>query len=277
MQREKAPSKYPLRIVRIVLKTVLFILLFILLVFILLLTPPAQRFLTVKVQHYLENKLHTKISIGRISFGLSGKIGLQDVYIEDKTNDTLLAGGAIRGHLNFIRLFSNEVLLKDLEFQNITAKIKRTLPDTVFNFQFIVNAFMTEQTKTPDTAKSPPMKLSINDVVLENVNVRYTDVVAGSEMFAHIGEFTATIDTLDPYTQHYVIPSFILRNSAASIKQVKPLVEPKPLEEHIKEAVKPAPFNISLRSVELSKVNLDYGNDVSAFLYECQYRRIENR
>jgi len=265
MQREKAPSKYPLRIVRIVLKTVLFILLFILLVFILLLTPPAQRFLTVKVQHYLENKLHTKISIGRISFGLSGKIGLQDVYIEDKTNDTLLAGGAIRGHLNFIRLFSNEVLLKDLEFQNITAKIKRTLPDTVFNFQFIVNAFMTEQTKTPDTAKSPPMKLSINDVVLENVNVRYTDVVAGSEMFAHIGEFTATIDTLDPYTQHYVIPSFILRNSAASIKQVKPLVEPKPLEEHIKKAVKPAPFNISLRSVELSKVNLDYGNDVSAF------------
>jgi hypothetical protein len=248
-----------------VLKTVLFILLFVLLVFILLLTPPAQRVLTAKVQHYLENKLHTKVLIGRISFGLSGKVGLENVYIEDKTKDTLLSGESIKGRLNFIRLFSNEVLLKNLEFRNITAKIKRVLPDTVFNFQFIVNAFASEKTKKPDTAQSPPMKLSINDVDLENVNVIYTDAIAGSDMFAHIGEFTAGIDTFDLYTQHFVIPSFILRNSSAGMKQIKPLVEPKPLEEHIAEAVKPSPVNLKFGSIELVKVNIDYGNDVSAF------------
>src|SRR5262249_43035289 len=161
----------------------------------------AQKFLTVKVQHYLENKLHTKVLIGRISFGLSGKVGLNNVYIEDQTKDTLVSGGSIRGHLNFLRLLSNEVRVKDLEFQNITAKIKRVLPNTVFNFQFIVNAFVSEQTKKPDTAKTPPIKLSINDVALENVNITYTDVISGSDMFAHIGNFTATIDTLDPYAQ----------------------------------------------------------------------------
>ena len=265
MQRERARSKYPQRIVRIVLKTVLFILLFVLLVFILLLTPPVQRVLTSKVQHYLENKLHTKVLIGRISFGLSGKVGLQNVYIEDKTKDTLLSGGSIKGHLNFMRLFSNEVLIKDLEFQNITAKIKRVLPDTVYNFQFIVNAFTSEKAKKPDTAQSPPMKLSVNDIDLENVNIRYTDVIAGSDMVAHIGEFTASIDTLDPYTQHFVIPSFILRNSSARMKQIKPLVEPKPLEEHIAEAVTPSPVNLKFGTIDLSKVAIEYGNDVSAF------------
>ncbi|HEV8285949.1 MAG TPA: translocation/assembly module TamB domain-containing protein [Chitinophagaceae bacterium] len=265
MQKEKIASKYPVRVARIVLKIVLFILVFVLLVFILLLTPPVQKFLTAKVQHYLENKLHTKVLIGRISLDLSGKLSLEDVYIEDKAKDTLLAGGSIKGHLNFVRLFSNEVWIKDLELNNITTKIKRVLPDTVFNFQFIVDAFASEKTKSPDTAQSPPMKLAINDVTLENVNIVYTDVISGSDMFAHIGNFTASIDTLDPYTQHFVIPSFILRNSSARIKQIKPLVEPKPLSEHIAQAVTPSPIQLRLESIDLSKINIDYGNDVSAF------------
>lgn len=264
MQKEIKRRKTSVKVARIVLRTVLFILLFVFFIFILLLTPPVQKFLTVKVQHYLENKLHTKVLIGRISFGLSGKVGLKNVYIEDKTKDTLVSGGSIRGHLNFLRLLSNEVLVKDLEFQNITAKIKRVLPDTVFNFQFIVNAFTSEQTKKPDTAKTPPMKLSINDVALENVNITYKDVISGSDLFAHIGNFTATIDTLDPYTQHFTIPSFILRNSSVRIKQVKPLVEPKPLEQHIEQATQPSPMHLSLGAIDFSKIRFDYANDVSA-------------
>src|SRR5438046_8409772 len=161
MQKPKTVSNYPRKIIRIVLKTIAFLLLFVLLIFILLLTRPVQRFLTVKVQHYLENKLHTKVLIRRISFGLSGKVGLENVYIEDKTKDTLLAGETIRGHLNFFKLFGNEVRVKDLEFQNITAKIKRILPDTIYNFQFIIDAFTSEQTKKHDTAKTAPMKLAI--------------------------------------------------------------------------------------------------------------------
>src|SRR6266508_5699912 len=128
MQKGKAVSKYPEKIVRIVLKTIAFILLFVLFIFILLLTPPVQRFLTARVQHYLEKKLQTRVQIGRISFGLSGKIGLNNIYIEDKTRDTLIYGRSIKAHLSFIKLISNEVQIKDLELADITAKIKRVLP-----------------------------------------------------------------------------------------------------------------------------------------------------
>src|ERR1043166_10331921 len=119
MQKKGIASKrYGARVARVVLKTILFLLLFVVLIFILLLTPPVQRFATARVQHYLENKLHTKVLIGRISFGLSGKVGLNNVFIGDKTNDTLVSGGAIRAHLNFLKLFSNEVRIKDLELDN---------------------------------------------------------------------------------------------------------------------------------------------------------------
>lgn len=265
MQKEKAVSKRPGKIVRIVLKTILFIILFVLLIFILLFTPPVQRFLTSKVQHYLENKLHTKVVIGRISFRLSGKLGLDNVFIADKTSDTLVSGGSIRARLNYLKLFSNEVRVKDLELENITAKIKRVLPDTVYNFQFIIDAFTSESTKAPDTSSSAPMKLDIDVVTLKNINLTYTDAVSGSDMFAHVGEFEAHIDTLDPSTQHYVVPTFVLKNSVARVKQVKPLVEPKPLEQHINEAAAPSTMNVQLGAVDLEKVKIDYGNDVSAF------------
>jgi len=209
MEKEQKRINYPRKIARIILKTVLFIFLFVVFVFLLILTPPVQRFLTSKVESYLQNKLKTKVEIGSISFGLSGKVGLENVYIEDRTKDTLVSGGTIKAHLNFLKLFSNEVEVKDLELQNITAKVKRVLPDTAFNFQFIMDAFMTEKSKAPDTAQSAPMKLDISDIALDNINLRYLDDVTGNDMFAHIGTLSATIDTLDPYTQHFDIPTVI--------------------------------------------------------------------
>ncbi len=264
MQKERTGRRLSAKVFRIVLKTIAFLLLFVILVFVLLLTPPVQRFLTARVQHYLENKLHTRVLIGRISFGLSGKIGLNDIFIADKTSDTLVSGGSIRAHLNYLKLFSNEVRVKDLELANVTAKIKRILPDTIYNFQFIVDAFTSESTKSPDTSSSAPMKLDIDVVSLKNINLTFTDAVTGSDMFAHIGEFAARIDTLDPYTQHFVVSSLVLRNSMARMKQVKPLLEPKPLEQHISEATAPSTMNVQLGTVDLEKVNIDYGNDVSA-------------
>ena len=138
------------------------------------------------------------------------------------------------------------------------------MPDTLYNFQFIIDAFTSESTKSPDTASSPPMKLDIAKVSLKNINLTYTDAVSGSDMFAHVGEFAARIDTLDPYTQHFVIPSFVLRNSLARIRQTKPLLEPKPLEQRINEATTPPSMNLQLGSIVLEKIKIDYGNDVSA-------------
>src|SRR6188472_77436 len=98
MENEKNRTSYPRKIARILLKSILFLFLFVLFVFLLILTPPAQRFLTSKVQGYLQNKLKTRVEIGSISFGLSGNINLQNVYIEDKTKDTLVSGGTIKAH-----------------------------------------------------------------------------------------------------------------------------------------------------------------------------------
>ena len=241
------------------------------------LTPPVQHCITGKVQSYLQKKLRTRVEVGSISFGLSGNINLQNVYIEDKAKDTLISGGTIKAHLNYFRLFSNEVQVKDLELQNITAKVKRVLPDTVYNFQFIVDAFTTEQTKKPDTAQTAPLKLNISDIAFDNINLKYTDVVTGNDMFAHIGNLSATIDTLDPYAQHFDIPTIIARNVTVRIKQIKPLTEAEPLSKDIADAVKPSPVKLDLGTIDLSRINIDYGNDVSAFYTTFNFGQVKGK
>jgi uncharacterized protein involved in outer membrane biogenesis len=255
-------TNWPRRVARIILKSLLFLVLFVILIFLLILTPPVQRFLTGKVENFLEKKLVTRVDIGRIAFGLSGNISLQNVYIEDKTKDTLVYGGAIKANVNFIKLLSNEVEVKDIEFQNITAKIKRVLPDTTFNFQFIADAFASD--KAPDTTTTTPMKLSISDLTLDNVTLRFTDAITGVDMFGRIGYATTTIDTFDPYTQTFDFPSLILRNSTVRMKQVKPLLEPKPLAVDVAEAKAPAPMNLNFGKIDVNKISVQYDNDVSA-------------
>ncbi|HYK56096.1 MAG TPA: AsmA family protein, partial [Flavisolibacter sp.] len=275
MEEEKKKLSYPRKLARILLKVVLFLFLFIVLVFILVLTPPVQRFLTGKVQNYLQHKLNTRVEIGSISFGLSGKVGLQDIYIEDQTKDTLVAGGTIKTHLSFLKLFSNEVQIKDIELQNITAKIKRAFPDTVFNYQFIVDAFISEHKKSADTAQTAPMKLNVSDVALDNVRITFTDTITGNNVFARIGNLTATIDTLDPYQMHFDIPSVIARNVTASVRQSKPLVKPGPLSQDLAEAAMPVAMKLSLETIDLSKFNVELDNDVSAFYTTLNLGRLK--
>jgi len=263
MEKEIKTRSVPAKVGRIVVRTVLYLLLFVLLLFVLVLTPPVQRFLTGKVENFLENKLKTRVEIGSISFGLSGNVQLKDVYFEDRAKDTLLSGGLIKANINLARLFSNEYEIQDIELQNITARIKRTLPDTVFNFQYIVDAF-SSPSNTSDTA-SAPLKLSISNATLDNVNLLYNDVVTGSDMRARIGNLSVTIDTLDLENQHYDIPTVIARNVSATIKQVKPLVKPEPMAKDLAEAKTPFSMKLSVGSVDLSKINFKYENDVSAF------------
>lgn len=264
MQEQSTQPTIPARIARILLKTILFLLLFIVLVFLLVLTPPVQRFLTGKAENFLEKKLGTRVEIGSISFGLSGNVSLENIYIEDKTKDTLISGGTIKSHINLMKLFSNEIQIKDIELQNVTAKIKRVLPDTVFNFQFVVDAFMKDRAKDPDTATTAPMKFNISDASLENVRLHFIDAVTGNDIWARIGNLSTTIDSIDINVPYVDIGSIIVRNTDIKARQTKPLLTPEPLSKDMAEARQPTTMRIAFGTIDFNKVNLDYSNDVSA-------------
>jgi translocation and assembly module TamB len=266
-EKKLSPKRKTLagKVIRIVFKTFLIILLVIASVALLILTPPVQDFARKKATAWLSNKLKTKVEIGKIYIGFPKKVILENVYIEDRQKDTLLSGGALKVDISMMKLLKSQVEINQVQLSDITAKVSRVLPDTVYNFQFVIDAFApadTVQTKSTDTSA---INVSVKDVEFDNIRVVYDDVVTGSDMTLWLGHFDTEMDEFDLNKMRFSVPSTNIKGIRANIYQKKPLVEPAEVIEDTATAAAPPAFDIDFGEFNLSDIKVDYGNDVSAF------------
>jgi uncharacterized protein involved in outer membrane biogenesis len=194
------------RIGRIVIKTVLFIFLFFILLVALVLVPPVQNLIRKKAVSYLEQTLHTKISIGKIYIGLPKKVVIEDVYLEDRQKDTLLTAGSLKADIALLKLIKGIVEINSIELKNSTVKIKRELPDTLFNFQFIVDEFAPAKSSDKAAAGSSSSSVAIRHVRLDKIRLVFKDVVTGNDAEAWLDHLDTKIDKIDPDQSHFDIP-----------------------------------------------------------------------
>ena len=252
------------RVGRVFIKVLIGILALFIVVVLLIQAPPVQNFARKKIVAFLESKLQTRVAIGKINLGIPNKVLLENVYVEDRQKDTLLSGGRLKANINMFKLINSNIVISELEIQNMTAKVKRVLPDTVFNFQFIVDAFAPKTTK-PTPADTAAVKLELDDIKLDKIRIVYNDAVTGSDMDIWLEHFDTNVDKFDLATQTYDVPVSNLRGVRARIYQRKPLVEPRPLAQDIAEAKQPATVSFDFRELNLKDISIDYKNDVSAF------------
>ena len=230
----------------------------IVLVFLFLQTPPGQNFLRGKVESYLQNKLKTKVVIGKMDISFPNSIALKNVYIEDQTKDTLISGGQIKVQLNMLKLLTNEVQIKEINLENITAKIKRVNQDTVFNFQFVVNAFMNNQKDSSSIHDSSTLKMNIDNIVINNARIIYQDVITGDDMNMFVTHMDAPIKKFDPDHLYFDIPTFTLTGVKGYYYQNEPL-KPK-IDSAIAVAILKQENYLKIRNTEilLKDIDVDY-------------------
>ena len=225
------------------------------LVFIFLQTPPGQNFVRGKVQSYLQNKLHTKVEIGKLDINFPNSVILKNVYIEDQTKDTLISGGQLKVQLDMLKLLTNEVQIKEINLENITAKIKRVNQDTVFNFQFIVNAFMSNQKDTSAIHDSSTLKMNIDNIVINNARIIYKDVITGDDMNMFITHMDAPIKKFDPDHLYFDIPTFTVTGLKGYYYQNEPL-KPK-IDSAIAQAILQSDNYLKIKNTEILLKNID--------------------
>ena len=251
------------RIFRITLTSILVIFSVILLILLLIQTSPVQQWGRAKIETYLENKLHTKVRIGNLYIGLPSKVILKNVYLEDQQRDTLLSGGTIDVSISMLKLLQHEVRLNDVELSGVTVKIKRLMPDTVFNFQFIADAF-----SSPDKTASNPkdtaagFSFAIGSIHLEHIRAVYRDDATGNDIAINLGDFKTKLKTFDPAHQVYSIPDIALTQLSGNIRQYRPILILKRIADTISEHNKASePVQLKLGHIGFSQIALDYRND----------------
>lgn len=159
-----------------------------------------QQFVTQQVNGYLAKKLKSPFRIGRVSYQIPDYIALEDVLFVTPKGDTLLAGQRLFVDLDMWGLLQNRIMLNQVELEHIRLNVTRTLPDTAFNFQYIINAFDTEEpgeaVQPTDTAAAP-LDFGLTKLLLKDVRLRYKDDVAGADVNALVDSLRANFSKTD--------------------------------------------------------------------------------
>jgi hypothetical protein len=209
---------------RIAFKTILWIIGsiigLILLIFILIRIPAVQNFAVQQVVSFLEKKIKTPVKIEKVSLDLPKLLVLEGVYFEDQKQDTLLAGDQLKVDISLLKLLKNKVEINEIDLRGITAKIDRTLPDSSFNFDYIMRAFVSAEQKEPrpeDTTST--MEFSIDRVNLDRIRFVYKDDVIGTSADFNLGHLDTRIKTFDLNNMRFEIPKVNVKGINTTVKQ----------------------------------------------------------
>ena len=213
----KPSMKKFLKITGIIL---LSILLFFVGVFFYLQSSGGQLFLTNRVVAYLKSKINKPFTIRKINYKIPDWIELEGIYFSDNEGDTLLSGEKLYLNMDMLGILQNKVLVNEINLENIKINIRRTLPDTTFNFAYILGAFIpkTNPKIVADTAKGIPLKFRISEINLKNVAVKYLDDVTGVDAKVRLENAETSFTDFDPATSKFHLDKLNLNGGNMNLR-----------------------------------------------------------
>src|SRR5450432_2160047 len=170
------------RFSRIILRVIIIFLLLIVIVLFLLQTSSVQNYGRKKIQDYLETKLHTKVVIGELSIDFPKNIVLKNIFLEDQHRDTLLSAGNLNLDVNLWGLFHHKIVVNGMSMDHWIVNIVRRLPDSDFNYSFVIKAFASGNTSQEKaTTGNSPWVFELGNIHLTNIRAHYQDDASGNE------------------------------------------------------------------------------------------------
>ncbi|MFY0253036.1 translocation/assembly module TamB domain-containing protein [Chitinophaga sp. 30R24] len=140
-----------------------------------------QNYLREQGEAYLRKKLHTKVQVGYLRARGWQYLELRNIYVADTANQALFYTGILKVHYNLLSLISNELKIDKLEWDTVLVNVYRHEGDSVFNYQFIIDAFINPKS-TPDTLaqeSGTTIQLSLKNISLRQVKLSYADAPGG--------------------------------------------------------------------------------------------------
>lgn len=256
-------NRFARKSVKILLWIVGIIIGLVLLVFLLIQVPYVQNIGKNRVVSFLQEKLKTDVAIGRLSFDFPKRLVLEDVYFADQKGDTLFAGDTLKVELAFLKLLTNQVIIHEIDLRGITAHINRNTVDSIFNYEYAINAFKREEEREA-RIDSSVMKFSVNKINLDRINFKLDDEVTGNAGYIFLKHFDTNIKDFDLDSQKFNVPKITLTGLHAKLRQTKALSQETITTDTMN--IKPAFTypDVSLGELDFSDIHIDYGNTVTA-------------
>jgi hypothetical protein len=185
-------------------------------VWILLQIPSVQNFIVDKVTTSLSRTLQTEVSIDRVNIRFIKTVVLEGIYVESRQNDTLLYARRLGVNIGLFDLFDNRIHVNDISLDGANIQLMRAGSDSTFNYQFILDAFDTQDPDT--TAAQTVWTFGIDKVSITDSRFRMRDEFGRSDLDVAIGTFETRIGELDLEEQILDINLLQLENSKVAYR-----------------------------------------------------------
>ncbi|MEZ4959832.1 MAG: translocation/assembly module TamB domain-containing protein [Saprospiraceae bacterium] len=157
--------------------------------------PSVQTWATGKVAAMLSESLQAKIAVGGVKINFFKTAVLEDIYVEDRQGDTLLFAQVLKADIGIFNLLGNEIYLNHASLEGAYVDLHRRSADSIFNYQFIVDAFATD---APKDTTAKPWTFGIGGLSLQDVRFNMKDEGSGRfDLLARVGKWNVGVDDLD--------------------------------------------------------------------------------
>ncbi|WP_235297992.1 translocation/assembly module TamB domain-containing protein [Portibacter marinus] len=181
------------------------IILFIFLLLMILRIPAVQTKIAQFATKKLSKQLNTTVSIDKVAMNFVDNACVRNIYIEDQSGDTLLYAHEIYVDIAFLKLLRNVLEIDQATLNTGVIKVSQN-QDSIFNFQFAIDAFASADTATTTPSENPMLidldRVNFNDFrayadLLDSDNRLYFDELAIKiSKFDMVGE-VIDIDRID--------------------------------------------------------------------------------
>jgi len=154
--------------------TVVIIIVFLLFLLGAIQTEHVQNVFAYHASKYFTYKLGTPVKIGYVRIVLFDKILFEDIEVLDKQKDTLFAVKKIELSKIGFSLKKHRVFVRHTEIISPTTHIYRHAKDSVWNYQYVIDAFASKDT-TPSKSSGSNWAIIFTDGKIRNLRALYTD------------------------------------------------------------------------------------------------------
>ncbi|MBN2765278.1 MAG: translocation/assembly module TamB [Paludibacteraceae bacterium] len=220
-----------LSVIKKTLKAILWVVVIFVLIFLIVAAviqiPAVQNKIVNYATTFVNDRTNTRVGIENVRISFPKSIVVEGVFLEDLQHDTLLFADKLKVNIVLKDLLFNKITVNSIELKTLTANLYNTSADSLFNYNFLLEAFSdtTNQTEI-ETALSSNWTFSLDKVLLKNIRIRYDDTFAGMNVKATLYKLELAMDELNIEKSLYRIDDILVEKLNASV-QIKKTSESK--------------------------------------------------
>jgi hypothetical protein len=161
-------------------------------------SPWGQDLIVQKATKFVSGKTGTTVSLDRLFITFRGNIYLEGLFLDDLRGDTLAYVKELETGLKWMPLIREGAIhVSRIDLEGLHANIALDSASGKFNFDFLIDTFVSRDTSTVPNEPSPFPEIDLGPIDLKRVRVAYLDGVGGMDVEANWDRVQLEIGKLD--------------------------------------------------------------------------------